>query len=792
MKLLQPSMRSSLLFIILLVALLGIILAIATGETYQRLALDNQRKSFAALAKLKVDEVIRGLSQDSSQLGLSTQASARFHRIFATKDPVAISEQLDEHFYRGLVTLGRIKLLRIYAFDTKFKHISTSTEGALASPGDRPVCTWQLDNIAAKNTIQRLKPDSALCRVDGRAVLSTVVPIGGLIIKGHLQLIVDPTPNLSQVDQGLGTPLTLTGSSKNVRYRSDNWPDSHNKNILLAQYNLSSAQDKPLYTFTFATNITSLNEQLSSTRTFIFSIAAVVMLCAIALALFMLQRITLRPLGMLADHLRRVQSDKAELGKEVVVSGNTEIVALAADFNNMSTTLHTLYSSLESMAFTDALTGLANRALFYDRLEQAARMATRYRSPFVLLMMDLDRFKRINDSLGHHVGDQLLLQLGQRLKTVLRKSDTLARLGGDEFAALLPVMQDEHSADAVALKILQALENPFAVEGHSLSVGISIGIASCPGDGNASTQLMQCADLAMYHAKRKGKGYSFYSKDMNRENLFEVTMEAALSETLENGGFELYYQPKIDFGLGKITAVEALIRWMHPEYGFISPEKFIPLAEQTNQMQSLTNWVLHTALQQCAQWHAEGIMIGVSINLSASSLGDAELADSVHVALSQAKIAPEWLTLELTETAIMSDADLALHTLSRLDTMGVRLSVDDFGTGYSSLAYLKRLPVDEIKIDKSFVIDMLGDISDTVIVRSTIDLAHNMGMTVVAEGIEDQSTWDKLAELHCDLGQGFHMCRPCSADKLHEWLKTSSWGLSAGKNPVLSVVQESS
>jgi EAL domain-containing protein (putative c-di-GMP-specific phosphodiesterase class I) len=290
---------------------------------------------------------------------------------------------------------------------------------------------------------------------------------------------------------------------------------------------------------------------------------------------------------------------------------------------------------------------------------------------------------------------------------------------------------------------------------------------------------MQRADVAMYHAKRKGQSFTFYDLAMDQDNLFEITMETALREAVEQGNFDLYYQPKINLQLGRITGVEALIRWTHPEHGFISPEKFIPLAEQTNQIQPLTHWVLNTALRQCAQWHAEGIKIGVSVNLSAHSLSDINLLDTIRHALAQAQIAPEWLTLELTETAIMSDASRALHTLSRLDSMNVRLSVDDFGTGYSSLAYLKRFPVDEIKIDKSFVIDMLEDASDAVIVRSTIDLAHNMGMSVVAEGIESQAAWDKLAALHCNFGQGFYMCRPCPAEQLDEWLHNSPWGVAA-------------
>jgi diguanylate cyclase (GGDEF)-like protein len=474
--------------------------------------------------------------------------------------------------------------------------------------------------------------------------------------------------------------------------------------------------------------------------------------------------------------LRRVQKDKSQLGEKVAVSGNTEIVELATDFNNMSSELNTLYRTLENMAFTDALTGMPNRVLFYDRLEQATLTTSRYNTQYAVMMMDLNRFKNINDTLGHHIGDQILKTVGERLQLILRKSDTIARLGGDEFSALLPAVDGDENATIVAQKIVNALNEPISVEGRSLSVGISIGIVRCPRDGHNSSLLMQRADIAMYHAKREGLGFVFYEESMVNDNLFELTMESELRQAVESKNFELYYQPKIDIQEGNITGAEALIRWIHDEHGFISPEKFIPLAEQTGLIQPLTEWVLEQALSQCAAWHANNIHIGISVNLSAYSLNDIHLLDTVRHALARAKIEPHWLTLELTETAIMSDADRALTTLSRLNSMGVRLSVDDFGTGYSSLAYLKRFPVDEIKIDKSFVMDMLDDASDAVIVRSTIDLAHNMGMKVVAEGIETQDAWDTLAVLGCNIGQGYHMCRPCPAADFEKWVHESPWG----------------
>jgi diguanylate cyclase (GGDEF)-like protein len=770
-------MRASVGFTVLIMGVLGMLLAVATGEAYQRLALDNQRESFAALAKLKVHEIIEDLAQDSVDLGLSAQASKGFDAAFASKDQAQIGPQLDAHFHRAFVTLGRVKLIKIYALDKNFQLIANSNEGDASLPTSGPVCTQLLSTIASRSRAAKLKPDSALCQINNRSVLSSIVPIGGLRIKGYLQMIVDPTPNLAKADSGLGTPLRLTTADNNIAYQSANWPKELSKDILLAEYDLYSPQNEHLFSLTFASNISKLQKQLSTTRNIIISIAAIIMLSATLLSLLMIQRTALTPLNKLTSHLRRVQQDKSQLGEKVTVSGNSEIAELATDFNNMSGELNTLYRTLESMAFTDALTNMPNRVLFYDRLEQAALTASRYNTHYVVMMMDLNRFKNINDTLGHHIGDQLLVTVGERLQNILRKSDTVARLGGDEFAALLPSLENDENASIVAKKIVTALKVPILVEGHSLSVGISIGMVRCPADGDKTSLLMQRADIAMYHAKREGMGHTFYDNSMSSGNIFELTMESELRQAVENKDFELYYQPKIDIQKECITDAEALIRWTHDKHGFISPEKFIPLAEQTGLIQPLTEWVLSQALSQCAAWHAQGIEIGVSINLSAYSLNDIDLLDTIRHTLAMAKIEPQWLTLELTETAIMADADRALSTLSRLNSMGVRLSVDDFGTGYSSLAYLKRFPVNEIKIDKSFVMDMLDDVSDAVIVRSTIDLAHNMGMKVVAEGIESQAAWDQLAELGCNLGQGYYMCKPCPTAEFEKWVWESSWGL---------------
>jgi len=389
--------------------------------------------------------------------------------------------------------------------------------------------------------------------------------------------------------------------------------------------------------------------------------------------------------------------------------------------------------------------------------------------------MDLNRFKYINDTLGHNVGDQLLTQAGVRIRAAVREVDTVARLGGDEFAALLPKVVDIQGARIVAERINAALSEPFIIDGNSLHAGVSIGIVMFPYHGEAQNELIQRADVAMYYAKNNQLGHAFYESEIDSHNVLELTLETELKHAVQNGLLKLFYQPKILIETGEVYGVEALLRWNHSEHGFIPPDSFIPMAEQTGLIHPLTRWVLKTAIEQVRQWHSKGIMLNVAINLSAQSLRAPGMVESIMTVLNEAGVEPKYLTLELTETAVMSDPKRALEILSLLDDMGVRLSIDDFGTGYSSLSYLKRLPVDEIKIDRSFVMEMDKDNNDEVIVHSTIELAHNMGLKVIAEGIETEQSWLTLKTLGCDVGQGYFMCRPIDAQSFNEWFDNSVW-----------------
>jgi len=429
---------------------------------------------------------------------------------------------------------------------------------------------------------------------------------------------------------------------------------------------------------------------------------------------------------------------------------------------------------LAAQAMYDPLTGLANRSLLHDRLEHEIERSRRARTSFGVVLMDLDRFKEVNDTLGHDVGDELLREVGRRLKETVRAQDTVARLGGDEYVVLVHGLTPD-GVPAISNKLLAALDKPFHWQNQSIDIGASLGVSLYPSQCSDASGLLRCADIAMYVAKRSGKGYAVYAPEQAHTSRSDLSLKSELREAIQSDQLSLHYQPQIDHRSRCVIGVEALVRWNHPLRGFLAPDQFIPLAEDAGLIGPLTHWVLRTALKQLKTLHRQGHALTMAVNLSARNLHDMELPASILALLAESGVAPKNLILEITESAVMANPSDGLTILTELDRMGVTLAIDDFGTGYSSLAYLKRLPVDELKIDKSFVTDMEENDNDAVIVRSTIDLAHNLGLKVTAEGVETQAAWDTLEILGCDCSQGYFMGRPMPADKLGAWLQESAW-----------------
>jgi diguanylate cyclase (GGDEF)-like protein/PAS domain S-box-containing protein len=431
--------------------------------------------------------------------------------------------------------------------------------------------------------------------------------------------------------------------------------------------------------------------------------------------------------------------------------------------------------ALEHRTLHDKLTGLPNRILFGDRLEQAIVAADRAGEPRSVLVVALDNLGEINEMLGHETGDGVLRTVGERLCDVLRDSDTVSRLGGDEFGILLSGATDVARAATIAWKIRDAFQDPFQIDGHAIEARASIGIAFFPRHGHTIDDLLRRADVAMHEARQSGAGIAVFVADPEDQTAHRLKLLSELRDGIPRGELVLHYQPKIDLATRRTVGVEALVRWRHPRDGLLMPGQFIPEAEESALIKPLTGWVLNAALQQQRQWLDAGLDLTMAVNISARSLTTrGDLPDIVARGTETWGIAPGRLILELTERAII-DADVP-DVLRHLHAMGERLAVDDFGTGHSSLVYLQRLPIDEIKVDRTFVRDLASVPGDAVIVRSTIDLAHNLGLTVVAEGVEEEAALALLVKYGCDIGQGYYFSPPRTAEELTQWLAESPYG----------------
>jgi len=457
-----------------------------------------------------------------------------------------------------------------------------------------------------------------------------------------------------------------------------------------------------------------------------------------------------------------------------IVCENEEVIRMSGSVMDISG--EKLQSAhLEHQVMHDVLTGLPNRSLMNDRLDKQLASARRSMEPFAVLMIDLNRFKDINDSLGHAVGDELLKTVGGRLSDSVREQDTVARLGGDEFAVLLP-NTPVNGAETLARQLSESLSRqPIMLHEHSFIIEASIGVALFPDHGDSAESLLQRADMAMYTAKRGKLDFTFYSAAENAGALGRIELENDLREAIEKDGLELHYQPKVDILTKKVIGAEALIRWTHPEYGSIQAGQVAELAERSGLIHKFSAWVIRRASLQSSAWGDINMPLKIAVNLSVWNIQNPHIIEVVKRGLEESRVPPDMIEFEITESAMIVDPIKAHKTLHELSDLGIDFSVDDFGTGFSSLSYLKRLPVQSVKIDKSFVRDMVTDAADRSIVQSIVDMAHNLGLLVVAEGVEDYAMLDLLTEMGCDQAQGYLFSPALPPDEFERWVERGIW-----------------
>lgn len=781
------SIRTILGLMIGLMGLLGLLLALIAGNINRNLVIENHKTALVELVRLKSTDHLRRLEEHARDLGIAIQSEASFRNRFDAGDPAGMAAALEHQFHQYFVTAGVLKLEKLIAFGSDYAMLAEVTADSATALRGQPVCPRLLDVGRQRKGPERARVLSDVCTVADKAYQMVLVGIGGLLPRGYLGVIVDPVPVLSSIESALGMPVKISSAGTSTVYKSEQWlPAEAMQDVLVADYPIAGRDGRPTLTVAILSDHRELYAKLRNARMLLMVVAALVTLVFIAIALAAFRLTTVRPLRNLTTQLRLVGRDRSNLLGVIGPQGAAEIQELASNFNQMAAELGDLYETLENMAFYDALTGLPNRNRFHERLTALVGDEVRRPQPFAVLLMDLDRFKAVNDTLGHHIGDELLREVGRRLKKtmgLLKLSEgcaaqtpdenqgcLIARIGGDEFAALIPELKSTEHAIAVAQALTRLLEEPCLIGEYKLALGSSVGVALYPQHGIDQNTLMRRADLAMYHAKSTRRGYSLYQSSLDEHTLQQLSLESDLNRAIEQNELFLEYQPQLDLFQGGICGVEALVRWMHPQKGLIPPADFIPLAEQTGIVQRLTGWVLDRALSDCAEWQRQGYGFGVSVNLSPVNLHHPGILKIINISLGKWQVNNRSLTLELTESAVMTDPEYAVRVLGILVSAGVNVSIDDFGTGHCSLSYIKKLPANELKIDRSFVMDMNGDQNDLMIVRSTIGLAHNMGMTVIAEGVEDQRTLESLRVLGCDKVQGYHIARPLPMSAFMNWL----------------------
>jgi diguanylate cyclase (GGDEF)-like protein len=482
-----------------------------------------------------------------------------------------------------------------------------------------------------------------------------------------------------------------------------------------------------------------------------------------------------KPVRLLSESARSIE--QGDYTHTVRVGRQDELGLLSSAFNNMIGAIAQREEQLKFQAYHDTLTGLPNRAYLLQRLEKAIAAARPAKTPLALIAMDISRLRDVNAALGHATGDVILQKVGSLLGGSIGGSAVVARLGGDEFALLLPAGQGLDGAVIHVQKMLKLLETPIPAAETPIQIEASFGVAAYPEHGDDAETLMRHAETAMHLAKASTRGYFVYVPESDEQRIRQLTLLGELRHAIEQQELVLYYQPKINVATGRMIGMESLIRWKHSQHGLMDPDDFMPLLERTGLIRPLTYWSLKAAIEQCARLNKTGFNLRMATNISARMITDAQLPEQVTSLLDACGVPPGQIILEVIESAIMAYPERTLDSITRLDATGVLLSVDDFGTGYSSLSHLQKLPVDELKIDKSFVQDMDTNANDATIVLSMIELAHNLGLKVTAEGVETQQIWDMLKAYGCDLAQGYLMGAPMPADELVRWARESRWGV---------------
>ncbi|GGD49684.1 bifunctional diguanylate cyclase/phosphodiesterase [Lacimicrobium alkaliphilum] len=770
-KLSSRSLRSRMLMVFLLLLALIVVVTLVTVQkaTYQHST--GQVRDHAKTSAIVVKDKIRNRSNQLAS------ALATLAKDFNTKQLIAGGRQDQESLLSALKNhQRRIDADLSWVLDENHQLLTVTTNISTPMPEiDFPKktgITWQdiagryylLEAVPVRFVesspkvnawliaavdVQRLITQELITLTDMQVSIFSPAPEGKLIAS----TFASPVANVLQKG-----PLTWTEELQQIWLPAE----GQSREYIYASADIGNSPDGPLKLL-FATIADKAYLSYNSLIGQLILILVIAALLALTAAVIISNGIT-RPLTRLVNVTNKIR--KGQYVEEVPKSTTLEISSLSTAIDEMQQGIKQRELEIQQMAYFDALTGLPNRNQFNNQLQQAL---TQHR-PVVVLMMDVDRFKDINDTLGHGIGDQLLVKIASRLSDIEVDNLFVARLGGDEFG-LIWFGDNSSTPKRLASQVVDVFKTPFDIEQLRLDLDLSIGVAIYPDHGDNPSTLIQCADIAMYSCKGHHRAFAIYRPELNKYSLQRLSLMSELRSALAEGQLKLYYQPKLMLADGQVSGAECLIRWIHPVHGFIPPDQFIPLAEQTGAIRDVTRWALKEAMHQQQKWSQAGLSLNMAVNISPLDLVDMQLPDIVADLFSQYNGNQGGLTLEVTESAVMSDPDMAIRALEKLKSMGVILSIDDFGTGYSSMAQLKKMPVHELKIDKAFVLDLATNSEDQIMVNTLLGLARHLGLKTVAEGVEDASSLAFLKRAGCHKAQGFYMSKPLPAADFDMWLK---------------------
>jgi diguanylate cyclase (GGDEF)-like protein len=758
MKRFQLNLLSGLVISIIVLGIIAAATTLFTTRVYRDLSFDFQREHTARLLEVKVRDALDVLEEGARRFGEQVLVQGDFQAAIDSRDSARLAAELDYQLRQAGLLMPQAGIVGLNVYDRDSGVLGSASR----SSGLAGVICPELVHLA-RAADQPSGRAAGLCRSGDQLYQAVILPLAEAVASGHLQLVSDPVPALAAVGEALGMPVRLVPPEGDAVHVSPGWNEALSGNAMVSVYTLTAGDAVELLRVEAADSLDMLLQRLGQTNTRLIVVVITITLLAVAIALWFVRYSVFKPLRELSYQFRRGR----------MVEGGQDGGTQALDLGNDPVSFHALgelYETLQDMAIRDPLTGTYNRALLEDRLNQLVAEQRREPATAAILLIDMVRFKYVNDLLGHHTGDLLLKQVVGRMAAVLRDTDTLARLGGDEFTVILPDTDSEQALQ-VAEKIIQSMETDFEVEDHKLAASVSIGIALMPDHGQDVDTLLRNADYAMYTAKKRQPGCAVFDPNTAAEiKAARLTLDGALNQDSERNDLFLVYQPVLDIKTGKISYLEALVRWRRPDGRLLMPDDFIRVAEQSGLIRQLTEWIIDTACRELVFLQQANPGLRIGINLSMHILHDYNLAELIGTALKRYRLEPRSLLLEITETEVMMDPEQVIEILDQLSGMGFELSIDDFGTGHSSLVYLKRLPVDSIKVDKSFVSDMETDDDNASIVHATIDLAHNLGLSVTAEGVESRQVYERLKKMGCDSYQGYYIGEPMDKTGVAVWL----------------------